>query len=86
VLYIGCTRNIFKEEEEKLLLNGNNRKITCMNVQMSESDCMNLRTSKTNAEISERISHNSQLHEALEAHEDILESSSGPFSNASIPT
>jgi len=79
-------RNIFEEEKETRLQNGNIRKITHMNVRMSESDRMNVWTSEGDLRISERGSHNSQLLEALEAHEDILESSSSPLSHASVPT
>jgi len=75
--------NIFEEKKEKLLQNGNIKKVSCMEVQTSETDPMNV---ETNVPTLERSSHNSQLLEALEAHEDILESSSSPLSNASIST
>jgi len=76
-------KNIFEEKEEKLLQNDNIRKVSCMKIQTSETYPMNV---QTNVQTLERSSHNSQLHESLEALEDILESSSSPISNASTPT
>jgi len=54
-----------------------------MKVWTCEIDPMNVRT---NVQTSERSSYNSQHREVLEAHEDILKSSSSPLSNASILT
>jgi hypothetical protein len=47
---------------------------------------MNVQTSKSDVETSEKSSNNSQVREDLEAHEDILKSSSSSLSNVSITT